>query len=346
MKIIETPALTFDDVSLVPQYSESRSRKAGHGITISTTLGKGAREIKLEVPFIASPMNTVVHAPMAATISKLGGLAILHRYCTIEKQVEEYKKSIDMGATIVGAALGANTDYIERAEALVNAGCKILCIDTAHGHHIMVGEALFTLRKKYPFLHIMVGNVATAEGFSYLQDLGADSIRANIGSGSICATRLQTGHGLPALQTIFDVAPISTTASVIVDGGIRNGGDAVKGLGAGAHAIMMGSMFAGTDETPGEVFEKDGCKYKKYAGMASKETQLEWRGFYTSDEGVSHHVKYKGPVAEVVKDLSNYITTGLSYSGSTNLTEFHKKATFRIQTLAGHLEGLPHILRN
>lgn len=335
--------LAYDDVLLKPQYSNIRSRS---DIDISTDLSDN---INLLLPVIASPMDTITESRMAATMNKGGGMAIVHRYNSIAEQVQLVKTAYKHNTTkpIHGAAVGISGDYLERAFELINLGVKVLCVDVAHGHHILMKEALESLRKlpKIENVHIMAGNVATLEGINDLADWGADSVRCNIGGGSICSTRIQTGHGLPGLQTIFECAKTDRNVKIIADGGIKNSGDIVKALAAGADAVMVGSLLSGTDEAPGKILTaQDGSKWKSYRGMASKEAQVEWRGQYSSFEGVTSRVPYRGSVLPILKDLEKGIRSGFSYSGARNLTELHAKAEFILQTSLGLSESRTHIL--
>ena len=194
-------------------------------------------------------------------------------------------------------------------------------------------------------VHIMAGNVATLEGVNDLSDWGADSVRCNIGGGSICSTRIQTGHGLPRFQTILECAKTDRDVAIIADGGLKTSGDMVKALAAGADAVMCGSMFSGTDETPGKIIEEqDGTRWKMYRGMASKEALLNWRGKFSSHEGVSARVPYRGSVSRLLEDIERGLRSGLSYSGARSIAELQSKAHFVIQTSAGLGESKTHIL--
>jgi IMP dehydrogenase len=336
--------LSYDDVLLQPQYSDIRSRSE---IDISTDLGRG---ITLELPVIASPMDTIAENTMASAMAEYGGLAVLHRYNTIEKQAElgnKFFRASHSGIhNRIGAAIGVGEDFMNRAKTLVEEGIRLLCIDVAHGHHQMTKEALQALRDEFSdTVHIMAGNVATLEGVNDLADWGADSVRCNIGGGSICSTRVQTGHGLPGLQTIFECAKTDRDVKIIADGGIKNSGDMVKALAAGADAVMIGSMLSGTDETPGTIYrDSDGLQWKSYRGMASKEAQMEWRGKYSSFEGVAARVPYRGPVGAVLADIERGIRSGLSYSGARDIAELQVKAKFVRQTTSGLSESRTHIL--
>ena len=222
----------------------------------------------------------------------------------------------------------------------------MLCLDVAHGHHALVRTALRTLRKNLgDKIHLMAGNVATLEAFNDLADWGANSIRVGIGGGSICSTRINTGHGVPTFQSVLDCSRSNREAKLIADGGIRNAGDIVKALAAGADFVMLGSMLAGTDESPGEIFKSGNNKYKVYRGMASRSAQLDWRGKSSSPEGVSTTIPYKGSVAEILQDISGNIKSGFSYTGVRNLMDLQVKATFLQQTPAGQFESSTHILR-
>ncbi|MBL19072.1 MAG: guanosine monophosphate reductase [Flavobacteriaceae bacterium] len=339
-------ALSYDDVLLVPQYSDIRSRTE---VSINTDLGNG---LELRLPVIASPMDTISEAAMAIAIGGLGGAAIIHRYNGIEMQARMTRMAKDIGGEKynsdihVGAAVGISGDFVERAASLLEAGATFLCVDVAHGHHVLMKEAIDKLRTTFgDSLHIMAGNVATLQGINDIADWGADSIRCNIGGGSICSTRIQTGHGVPGLQTIIDCANTDRDVTIIADGGIRNSGDMIKAFACGADAVMCGSLLSGTDETPGKVLEEaDGTRWKTYRGMASKEAQVNWRGAYSSYEGVSTRVPYRGTVIRILEDIERGIRSGLSYSGARNLREFQSTAVLIEQTPAGMGESKTHIL--
>jgi len=332
-------ALTYDDVLLLPHYSDIRSRSE---VDISTDLGNGLR---LQLPIISSPMDTVSENLMARATSEEGACSIIHRYNTPEEQAQLVGHARVHGAENIGFAVGVGRDLLDRTRKCLDAGADFVCVDVAHGHHIMVKEALRSLRDVFgDDLHIMAGNVATLKGINDLADWGANSVRCNIGGGSICSTRVQTGHGHPGLQTIIDCSHTDRDVKIIADGGIRNSGDIVKALAAGADAVMLGSLLSGTKETPGEVYTRqDGTKYKTYRGMASKEAQVEWRGKYSSFEGVSSTVPYRGKVRNVLADLDRGIRSGLSYSGVRSIQELQRTAEFVRQTPAGLGESRTHI---
>ena len=330
-------AVTYDDMLLVPQYSDITSRS---DVTISSYLGH--REFKL--PIISSPMDTVSEKQMALAMDKAGGLAVLHRYNTIAEQ-QKMAATVASQTGQAAAAIGVTGDYLERTEALIAAGVGILCVDVAHGHHILMKKALETLRKEYDqHIYIIAGNVCTLEGINDLADWGADAVRCNIGGGSICSTRIVTGHGLPGLQTIFDCARTDREVSIIADGGIKTSGDIVKALAAGADFVMCGSLLAGTTESPGIIVSQpDGTRMKEYRGMASRDAQIDWRNKSSTPEGVASYIPFKGSVGDILDDLEGGIRSGFSYSGARNLSDLRRKAEWARQTSAGALESSTHI---
>jgi IMP dehydrogenase len=329
----------FDDVLLVPGFSDITSRK---DIDLSMELES---EMVFELPLISSPMDTVTELDMCVAMNSAGGLGVVHRYNSIEDQSNIVRSSSEIGF-FTAAAVGVTGDYIDRATALYDAGARILCVDIAHGHHILMKKALISLREIFgDVVHIMAGNVATLEGFNALSDWGADSVRVGIGGGSICSTRIQTGHGVPTLQSIIDCSYSDREATLIADGGIKTSGDIVKALAAGADFVMLGSLLAGTFEAPGEIIYLNGHAEKVYRGMASKNAQIDWRGHTSSVEGVSSTVSVKGAVSDVIKTLEVGIRSGLSYSGAYCISDLQAKSNFIIQSSAGALESSTHIDR-
>ncbi len=332
-------AYTYDDVLLVPQYSDIESR---NGIFLSSQLNDN---LTFRAPIISAPMDTVSGPEMAIAIDRLGGVAIIHRYNSIEEQMALLREAKRGGAKVVGCAVGATGDFEDRAIALRIAGADFICVDIAHGHHAHMKNALNVLKTKCSIKHVMAGNVATAEGFMALQDWGADSIKVGIGNGSICSTRIQTGHGVPSITAIMDCAEVKEpNVKLIADGGIRNSGDIVKALAAGADFVMLGSMLAGTKEAPGElIVTKDGMR-KTYRGMASREAQSDWRGKSSAPEGISVTIPYKGELEPLFMDMVNHIRSGLSYSGCRDIIELQTNAIFIRQTNAGQFESSTHII--
>jgi len=329
-------ALSFDDVLLVPQYSEIESRSK-----VSTRSDLDS-DNTYRLPVISSPMDTVTEVEMAKAMAKAGGLGVIHRYNTIDKQKDIFVACEGNPAV----AIGATGDFMERATYLFNHGAKIFCVDTAHGHHSAMRRCLSALRERFDEdIHIMAGNVATREAFDDLASWGANSIRVGIGSGAICSTRLVAGSGMPVFQSIIECAKSTSNAALIADGGVRTTGDMVKALAAGADFVMIGSMLAGTKESPGEIFTgNDGKKYKVYRGMASKAAQVDWRGSSSTPEGISTTIPYKGKVSHVLADIQGGINSGLSYSGCATIQELRNKCEFIRQTPAGQHESYTHIL--
>jgi len=338
-KLQET--LSFDDVLLKPQYSEIQTRGK---VDVGNYLDEN---LFFKLPIISSPMDTITESTMAIAMHAAGGLGIIHRYNTIEEQVALVRDACMEGRCPVGVAVGISGDYLDRATALYDAGARILCVDVAHGHHIFMNFALKKLREIFgDTVHLMAGNVATFEGFDALCSWGADSIRVGIGGGSICSTRTVSGHGMPTFQSILECSKSQYDVSIIADGGLKTSGDIVKALAAGADFVMIGSLLAGTDETPGEILMgRRGKKYKVYRGMASRAAQESWRGKSSAPEGVSTTIPYKGPVENILRDLTGGIKSGFSYSGSSHLAELQVKAKFIRQTSAGQYESSTHIMR-
>lgn len=336
MKNFET-AISFDDVLLVPRHSNIETRAE---IDLSSTIG----DRDFEIPIVSSPMDTVTEEEMVKAMDTAGGLAVVHRYNSISQQ-----RDIIMSTkrAVAAAAIGVSGDFLERAKALFEIGVNTFCVDVAHGHHEMMKYALHSLRSKFKNkINIIAGNVATLEAFNDLADWGADAIRVGIGGGSICSTRIMTGHGIPTFQSVLNCAKSDRSAVLIADGGIKNSGDIVKALAAGADMVMLGSMLAGTEESPGQALQDNlGNKFKVYRGMASREAQIAWRGEARSLEGVSTTVPYKGEVSSILADLTQNIRSGLSYSGCRTISELQAYAKFIRQTSAGQMESHTHILK-
>ena len=332
---------SFDDVLLEPKFSDINSRWS---IEPGNDLDDN---IHLKLPVISSPMDTITEGAMASAMASAGGLGIIHRYNSIEEQASIVSNCLSSYCHMTpAAAVGVTGDYEERACALYDAGTKVICIDVAHGHHSLVKNAVTTLRNVFgDGVHLMVGNVATLDAFNALASWGADSIRVGIGGGSICSTRLVSGHGIPTFQSILDCSQTTYDVKIIADGGIKTTGDMVKAYAAGADFVMVGSMLAGTKETPGEVFVgNSGKKYKVYRGMASAAAQNAWRGSSSTPEGVSTTVPYRGGVKGLLENISGGIRSGLSYSGARSLAELRSKSSFVLQTSSGQVESNTHIL--
>ena len=347
MKKIIDKALTFDDVVLKPGIAEVPA----HEVDIST---KVTKKIGLKIPLVTAAMDTVTESQMALALARLGALGIIHRNLSIEEQAKEVEivKNADK-EMLVGAALGTSGDYLERAEALVKAGVDILSIDLAHASTRWGKDAVVEIKKRFEYVQLIAGNVATYDGAKYLAEAGADSIKVGIGGGSICTTRVITGVGVPNITAILEVkrALNNSGIPIIIDGGIRYSGDLVKAIAAGADAGMCGSMLAGTEEAPGEIKERDGRRFKLYRGMSVKEAMNKKTRdrYYTGKEkvehtsqGVSGFIPYKGKVKPIIEVFTGGIKAGLENVGAKDLKELKEKGVFYQVTNAGAKEGHAH----
>jgi IMP dehydrogenase len=337
--------LSFDDVMLVPQYSNILSRGE---VDTRTVLSNNKKTFSLSIPIISANMDTVTESAMAIVMAKMGGLGIIHRFIEVEKQAAEVKKVKGM-KLFVGAAVGVKDGERERIKALVEAGVDLIALDIAHGHSKYAIEKVKFIKKEFPSVFVVAGNVATAKGFKDLVDAGADAVKVGIGAGSICTTRVVTGFGIPQISAILDCAPVArkTRVSLISDGGIKSSGDIVKALAAGADAVMMGNVLAGTDEAPGKLITMNGKKFKSYRGMASLQANLERPDVKSSEdeiieEGISAYVPYKGRAEDVIKKMIGGMRSGLSYAGAKNIAELKKNARFVKITPAGLRESNAH----
>ncbi len=340
-------ALTFDDVLLLPKYSAVLPSKTNIYLQLT-------KKISLQVPFLSSAMDTVTESKMAAAIAKEGGIGIIHRNLNIKFQSQEVKKVKDKKLN-VGAAIGTNEEDIDRARSLQSNGVDLIVIDTAHGHSEKVIKTLSKLKKIIKEVPICVGNVATGEAAKKLYNSGADIIKVGIGPGSICTTRMVAGIGVPQISAIMDVkkALNKKNVKIISDGGIKFSGDIAKALAAGADAIMMGSIFAGTEESPGKKFKIKGKFYKQYRGMGSigamsagSANRYFQKNFKDKSkyvpEGVEGRVEYKGKVSKIIYQLQGGLRSSMGYIGAKNLQEINKKAKFIKITKAGFYESMVH----
>ncbi len=354
-------ALTFDDVLLVPQYSEVVP-------TDVDTTGWFTAKIKLKEPITSSAMDTVTEGKMAAALAEIGALGIVHKNFSVAEQARQIEivktkkvssekhpfANLDkLGRLIVGAAVGASGDYFERAESLVRAGVDVLVVDTAHGHSKRVLEAVKTIKRKLK-VQVVGGNVATYEGTKALIAAGADAVKVGIGPGSICTTRMVSGCGVPQIYAVQEAVRAAKLKKipVIADGGIKYSGDITKALAAGASSVMIGSLLAGTEEAPGEVFEENGKQFKFYRGMGSlgamnqgskdRYGQEKVVGGKLVPEGVEARVPFKGSVLNIIEQLTGGLRSGMGYSGAKNVVELQKRAKFVRITGAGLRESHVH----
>jgi IMP dehydrogenase len=338
MKIQE--ALTFDDILLVPNYSEVVP-------TDVDTTGFFTGKIKLKEPIVSSAMDTVTESKMAIALGQMGALGVIHKNLSIEKQAAEVTMAKKAGVQ-VAAAVGASGDYFERATALVKAGVDVVVVDTAHGHSKRVLEAVKTIKRKLK-VQVVGGNVATYEGAKALIAAGADAVKVGI-----CTTRMVSGCGVPQIYAIQEAVRACKVKKipVIADGGVKYSGDITKALAAGASCVMIGSLLAGTEEAPGEVFEEHGKQYKSYRGMGSLGAMNEGSkdrygqekvvGGKLVPEGVEARVPFKGSVVKIIEQLTGGLRSGMGYCGAKNISDLQKKAKFVKISPAGLRESHVH----
>jgi IMP dehydrogenase len=287
------------------------------------SIGHGKKQVDLFTPIIASPMDTVCDVEMCKAMSDRGALGILHRYMSYQEQILKSQELLEHKYNF-GVAIASNNGFLSQADNLYNIGVRIFLVDTANGHSEYAINAVKQLSSALPDAHIMAGNVATYDGFKRLAEAGADSVRVGIGGGSVCTTRIVSGHGVPTAQSISEIALENEyECSIIADGGIRNSGDMVKAFSLGANAVMLGSMLAGTRESPGELFESNGVPVKHFRGMASTNAQVDFTGQSLISEGVSTTVPYKGSVNHIVDQIRGGLGSGCSYSGVHDLSDLH-----------------------
>jgi len=331
----EPLAYTFDDIVLIPQYSTLRSRSEA---STSFKIWKYERTS----PIISANMETITGSEMAIAMWDLGGIGALHRFCSIEENVKEYLKAYDSNRDCL-VSIGVNGDFKERAEALFKAGARMFVIDIAHGHSVMMKETIEWLRSEYKDeVFIVAGNVATGSATKDLYEWGADCVKIGVGAGSVCTTRVVTGHGVPSFTAINDCSYWSRNKGklLIADGGMRSSGDIVKALVAGADCVMIGGMLSGTKETPGDLISDSGIVdvKKLFKGSSSYD-----RGPGVAKEGIEIEIPYKGEVEPIINELTAGIRSGMSYSNARTINELRKNAKFKIQTFSGFSEGLPHM---
>ncbi len=340
-------SLTFDDVLLLPQYSNVLPSETDISINLT-------KKIFLKVPFLSSAMDTVTESKMAIAIARAGGIGVIHRNLNIKNQKKEVIK-VKNKKLFVGAAVGTNYEDLERAKNLIHNGCDLIVIDTAHGHSEKVLKTLSKIKKIDKSIPICVGNIATSKAAIRLYNAGADIIKVGIGPGSICTTRMVSGIGVPQISAIMEVkrALKNKRTKIISDGGIKFSGDIAKALAAGADAIMMGSIFAGTDESPGKKFKVKGKFYKQYRGMGSigamssgSANRYFQKNFKDKSkfvpEGVEGRVEYKGNVSEIIYQLKGGLRSSMGYIGAKNLSQIPKNAKFIKITKAGFYESMVH----
>jgi IMP dehydrogenase len=355
-------ALTYDDIQLVPKYSKITSRK---NVNLCTLFTKRYGIIR---PFVAAPMDTVCESDMAIEMMRQGGVGVIHRFMTIEQQVEYVKKaheyknmSINNEQTMyenwgvmyddwhaefkdipVCAAVGANGDFYERSKALIEAGANVILIDVAHGHHENVKSAIQKVKSINSRVDVIAGNIATADAADDLIEWGADALRVGVGGGSLCTTRIKTGFGVPNVTCLNEICAVSTIP-VIADGGIRTSGDIAKAIALGADTVMLGSILAGTEEAPGSIIEKPNGLYKRYRGAASLETKMTHGQEARNVEGESTVIPYKGGVKYIIESVTDGLRSAFSYAGAKSFREY--KPEIVQVTGAGQNEAKPHLIK-
>lgn len=344
--------LTYDDVLLLPGPSEVVPSE----VETETWL---TRKIKLSIPLVSSAMDTVTESQMAIALAKAGGIGIIHRNLAIEEQVTHVKLAKNVG--LVGAAVGVGEDGFKRAQALIDAGVDVVVVDTAHGHHRAVLEAIERVKKFSHDTQVIGGNIATRSGAQALINAGADGVKVGVGPGSICTTRVVAGVGVPQITAIMEANKACSKAGIplIADGGLQYSGDIVKAIVAGANTVMLGSLFAGCDESPSELVEIDGVKYKVYRGMGSlgaMQSRGEQKSYskdrYMQDdvlsedklvpEGIEGKIKYRGPVTSVIHQLVGGLRSGMGYAGAPDIETLRREGQLIQITAAGLKESHPH----
>ena len=341
-------ALTFDDVTLAPSYSEILPSETNTSINVS-------KYLSLKIPIMSSAMDTVTEAKMAIAVGEKGGIGVIHRNLSVKKQIQEIRKTKSK-SLLVGAAVGANSDEHKRAEQILKENLDLIVVDTAHAHSKKVSNIIKKIIKIKPKkTALCAGNIATKEAAKFLIKLGVDIIKVGIGPGSICTTRLVAGIGVPQLSAILNVRKglKNSRVSIIADGGIKFSGDIAKALAAGADAVMVGSLFAGTDQAPGKIIKKNGKYFKRFRGMGSIGAMNKGsadRYFQTKQknaskyvpEGVEGFVKYKGKVDKIIYQLVGGLKSSMGYLGSKNIVDLRKKPKFYKITKAGFYESMVH----
>lgn len=333
-------ALTFDDITLLPQFSEIESRK--DAITNSNFFG-----LKLKTPIISAAMDTITEKEMCIALRRVGALGCLHRFMSIERNLEEYKAVKQEDAECI-VSIGTKKEEMERFEALYDAGARYFSIDIAHGHSIMMKNMLTRIKEQKKDINcIIAGNVATEKGAKDLADWGANVIKVGVSAGAVCTTRIKTAHGVPQFSAIWECSKkIKRIGSkkIIADGGIRSSGDIIKSFAAGADYVMLGSLLAGTYETPGEIINNK----KAYRGMSSKEAiafAKSGSDFHPAAEGISTEVPIKGYVEDVINELTLGLKSGMTYCNASGVDLIRLSAKWVKQSFAGCLEGQPHIYK-
>ncbi len=343
-------ALTYDDIQLIPNFSAIPTRQ---GISLAVNV---SRNYSIDIPIVGSCMDTVTEFEMASTLMDMGGVGCLHRFMTIDEQVKQVKKlakyrdsDVTLSHLPIMAAVGVVGDFLERALALEAAGCNIILIDIAHGHHHNMEVAIKALKDNLQedITDVIAGNIATAAAAEDLIAWGADGLRVGIGGGSLCTTRVKTGFGVPNVTSIEDVFYIADDAGIpiMADGGIKSSGDIAKALAVGADCVMVGSLLAGTKESPGAILETPAGLYKRYRGSASLETKVTHGQKSRNVEGESTTIPFKGGVRFIINGLTDGVRSAFSYAGAHDIIDYYTRAEYNVVTNAGLAEAKPHLIK-
>ena len=341
--------LTERDVLFEPTDSTKLVKELMTKDVVTAKLGVDLEQVKEILKH-----NRIEKLPIVDDNNHVKGLITSQDISNLEKY--PYASKDKKGRPLVGSAVGVKGDFMERTEALINAGADVLVVDIAHGHSENAINTVKNIKKAFPDCELIAGNVATANGTEDLIKAGVDAVKVGVGSGSICITRVITGSGVPQLTAVFDCAKVGNDHGIpiISDGGTRNSGDATKALAAGASSIMVGSILGGTDESPGSTITKNGKRFKIYRGMASLAASMGRRSketgtFELADdlndyvaEGVEAMVPYKGSVTEIITQITGGIRSGLSYCGASNIKQMQENAEFIKISRAGFAESQPH----
>jgi len=342
--------LTYDDVQIAPKYSDMESRGE---CSLET---RWVNDHVLSVPVISSPMSTISEKEMAWALFELGAIGTIHRFTYSEVQVnhaqaivDDYQEKGIRCVSITPFAIGATSDYLFRTKKLYETGVRVFIVDIAHGHSKHMKDVMKALRQEFSGITVIGGSIATKDAATDQLEWGVDILRVGMGNGSLCETRIRTGIGIPQLTAIMDVYEATQGKNIIIaDGGIRTPGDAAKAIGAGADLVMLGSLLAGTKETPGKFIRignfPDEQLYKQYKGSASESAKMDRNENTDNIEGNSKIISYKGKVERIIKAITDGLKSSMSYVGARTLDEFRAKVDFVRVTSAGQIEAQPHLL--
>ena len=351
---------TFDDVLLVPAYS----KVLPNTVSLKTPL---TQNIMLNMPILSAAMDTVTESAMAIAMAQAGGLGFIHKNMSIDAQVAEVKKVKQFAVAknlfpnalldkddrlLVGVAVGVAANLMARTKALIKAGATVITLDSAHGHSQGIIDAVAQIRKAFPSIAIIAGNIVTAAAAQALVDAGANAVKVGVGPGSICTTRIVAGVGIPQLTAINLVYEQlkNQNIGIIADGGIKHSGEITKALAAGAHCVMLGSLLAGTTESPGAIIIHEGKEYKSYVGMGSlvamergsKDRYFQEHKKKLVPEGIEALKPYKGSVSAILYQLTGGLRSGMGYCGTATIQNLRTDARFVKISNAGLIESHPH----